>query len=116
MGGSVAVACRLWSAGSVVVLHGAARGPGCPKACGILVPGQGIEPASLALAGEFLTPGPPGKSPFLSLLLTFSLANSVICFCRCHMSLLLGIKEAIRLHALLSVRKLNNHSPVTNHL
>ena len=29
--------------------------------CGILVPQPGIEPASLALQGEFLTTGPPGK-------------------------------------------------------
>ena len=34
----------------------------CPKACGILVPRPGIKPASPALAGGFLTTGPPGKS------------------------------------------------------
>ena len=39
-----------------------ARGFSCSKACGILVPQPGIEPASLALSGEFLTTGPPGKS------------------------------------------------------
>ena len=31
-------------------------------ACGILVPRPGIEPASPALEGGFLTTGPPGKS------------------------------------------------------
>ena len=34
---------------------------GC-KACGALVPWSGIEPASSALQGEFLTTGPPAKS------------------------------------------------------
>ena len=43
---------------SVVV----ARGLSCPKACGILVPRPGIEPASPALEGGFFTTGPPGKS------------------------------------------------------
>ena len=33
----------------------------CSEACGILVPWPGIEPASLALKGRFLTTGPPGK-------------------------------------------------------
>ena len=31
-------------------------------ACGILVPRPGMEPVFPALAGRFLTPGPPGKS------------------------------------------------------
>ena len=35
----------------------------CPGARGILVPGQGIKPASSALQGGFSTTGPPGKSP-----------------------------------------------------
>ena len=35
---------------------------GC-KACEILVPQPGIEPTPLALEGEVLTTGPPGKSP-----------------------------------------------------
>ena len=35
---------------------------GC-KACGILAPRPGIEPASPALESEVLTPGPPRKSP-----------------------------------------------------
>ena len=47
--------------GSGVVAHG----PSCPAACGILVPGPGIEHVSPALAGKFLTNGPPGKSPVL---------------------------------------------------
>ena len=33
----------------------------CPEARGIQVSGPGIEPASPALAGGFLTAGPPGK-------------------------------------------------------
>ena len=44
--------------GSVVAAHGLI----CPAACGILVPRPGIEPASPALEGGFLTTGPPGKS------------------------------------------------------
>ena len=44
--------------GSVVVVHGLS----CSLAHGILVPRLGIEPASLALEGRFLTTGPPGKS------------------------------------------------------
>ena len=40
----------------------AARRLSCPTACGILVPQRGIEPASTALEGRFLTTGPPGKS------------------------------------------------------
>ena len=34
------------------------------NACGILVPGVGMEPAPAALKGEMLTTGPPGKSRF----------------------------------------------------
>ena len=44
--GSVVVACEL----------------SCPVARGILVPRPGIEPASPALEGGFLTTGSPGKS------------------------------------------------------
>ena len=44
--------------GSVVV----ARGLSCPAACGILFPRPGIELASPALEGGFLTAGRPGKS------------------------------------------------------
>ena len=33
-----------------------------PKACGISAPQPRIEPALLALGGEILTTGPPGKS------------------------------------------------------
>ena len=39
-----------------------ACGLSCPEACGILIPQPGIEPASPALEGRFLTTGPPGKS------------------------------------------------------
>ena len=53
--------CGLWApecTGSVVeVLE-----PGCPAACGILVPWPRIEPSSPALEGRFLTTRPPGKS------------------------------------------------------
>ena len=38
-------------------------GLSCSEACGILVPRPGIKPAPLELQGEFLTPGPPRKSP-----------------------------------------------------
>ena len=51
------VAPGLWGTGSVVVEHRLS----CPEACGILVPRPGIEPVSPALAGKFLTTGPPGK-------------------------------------------------------
>ena len=37
-------------------------GLSCPTICGILVPRSGMEPMSPALAGGFLTTGPPGKS------------------------------------------------------
>ena len=43
---------------SLVVVHRLS----CPKACGILVPQPGMEPASSALEGGFLTTGLPGKS------------------------------------------------------
>ena len=51
--------CRAWAlthVGSVVVLHWLS----CPMACGNL-PGPGIEPVLSALAGRFLTNGPPGS-------------------------------------------------------
>ena len=38
-----------------------AHGLSCSAACGILVPRPGIEPASLALQGRFLTAVPPGQ-------------------------------------------------------
>ena len=47
----------LWCVGFIVV----ARGLSCPKACGVLSPGPGMEPASSALEGRFLTTGPPRK-------------------------------------------------------
>ena len=39
------------------------------QACGILVPQAGIEPASPALQGGFLTSVPPGKSQIVAVLL-----------------------------------------------
>ena len=39
----------------------------CPEACEILAPGPGMEPMSPALASEFLTTEPPGKSSALTL-------------------------------------------------
>ena len=42
---------------SVVMAHGL----NCPDACGILVPRPGIEPTSPALAGGFITTGPPAS-------------------------------------------------------
>ena len=57
------VSCRIlqlagMGANSVVEV----RGLSCSGACGIFVPWPGIEPVSPALAGGFLTTGPPGKS------------------------------------------------------
>ena len=40
-----------------------ALGPRCSMACGILVPKPGIEPASPALQGGFLTTGPQENFP-----------------------------------------------------
>ena len=58
--------------GSVVVVHGLS----CSLAHGILVPRPGIESASLALGGRFLTTGPPGESLLLcGLLLTAHTCN-----------------------------------------
>ena len=42
------------------------------KACGILVPQPGIEPAPSALESKVLITGPPGKFPLCSRLLPFS--------------------------------------------
>ena len=54
------VACRrMWA------VHFAERGLSCLVVCGILVPRPGIEPASLALKGGFLTTGPPEQSHLL---------------------------------------------------
>ena len=50
----------LWSIGSIIV----ARGLSCLKAYGL--PGPGIKPMSVALAGGFLTVGPSRKFPTLS--------------------------------------------------
>ena len=56
------VAQVLGTQASVVV----ACGPSRSTAYGILVPWPGIEPVSSAVAGGFLTIGPPGKSLFNS--------------------------------------------------
>ena len=61
--------CRPWAA--LWLWHVSSRACGlsnchrlsCPMASEILVPWWGIEPASSALEGEFLTTGSPGKSP-----------------------------------------------------
>ena len=45
----------------------------CCAACGILVPRPGIDPASPALEGRFLTAGPPGKSFLSAFVLCYSL-------------------------------------------
>ena len=45
------------------------------KACGILAPEPGIEPAP-ALEGEFSTTGPPGKSLERYFLIYFYVSNS----------------------------------------
>ena len=77
MGSLLAVTLRLLSrcdawppecVGSVVAAQ-----LSCPVACGILVPQPGIEPASPALEGGFLTTRPPGKSLFDFLIWTHSL-------------------------------------------
>ena len=68
------LSCTTSHMGSVVALHGLsscgtqASGVAvsglCPRACGILVPGPGVEPASHTLQDRFLTTGSPGKSCF----------------------------------------------------
>ena len=55
--GSVVAAPGLQGAGAVVVKHGLHA----PRHVGL--PGPGVEPVSPALAGGFLTTGPPGKPP-----------------------------------------------------
>ena len=65
---SVVAAPRLWSSGSGVVAHGLRDMWGLPRA--------GIEPASPALAGRFLTPGPPGTPrPFFHVMVFFLLVH-----------------------------------------
>ena len=56
----------------------ATSGVSCGKACGILVPQPGTEPASFTLQGGFLTTGPPGKSctPTFELLKAFNVVFS----------------------------------------
>ena len=53
-----------------------ARRLSCPAACGILVAQPGLEPASPALEGGFLTTAPPGESPILIFIFIF-----IICSC-----------------------------------
>ena len=63
---------RLWSTGSVVLANGLFLQ-------GIWdLPGPGIEPMSLALAGGFLTIAPPEKSPEGQI---FNIQQSVKIFC-----------------------------------
>ena len=52
---------RLYSVGSVVVVHGLSH----PTACGIFPDLESFEPLSPELAGWFLTTEPPGKSLYL---------------------------------------------------
>lgn len=52
---------------SDLLAHHAAHRLSSSKACGILVPRQGIEPPSPKLQGGFSTTDPPGKFPGLSL-------------------------------------------------
>ena len=54
---SCSTQAQVQQAGSV-----AAHRFSCPSACGI-IPDQGLNPWSPALAGGFLTAGSPGKSP-----------------------------------------------------
>ena len=67
---SLAVVCGLQTAASVIV----ALRLSCSEACGILVPKPGIKPLSPALAGRFLTTGPPGKPRLINLNLNFLLS------------------------------------------
>ena len=69
-GYSLAVVCGLQTAASVIV----ALRLSCSEACGILVPKPGIKPLSAALAGRFLTTGPPGKPGLTNLKGTFLLS------------------------------------------
>ena len=69
---SPAVVCGLESGGSVAAAYGLSH----PVACGILASGPGIESASLALKGRFLTAGPPGKSP------DYLFLNITVCVCQ----------------------------------
>ena len=71
-GYSIAVVCRLLVAVASLIadhrLHRVqaseveAHDLSCPAACGILVPGLGVEPASCAMERWFSTTGLPGKS------------------------------------------------------
>jgi len=76
----------LWHAGSAVVPWGLSSSVvvvhrlSCPTACGIFLD-QGVEPVPPALAGKFLTTGPPGKScPFI-LYFIYVLTALDLCCC-----------------------------------
>ena len=72
---------RLSSCGVQALEHTRASvkacGPSCPAAYGIRGPRPGIEPASLALEGGFLTTGPPGKSLPTLLIISVKLLDLV---------------------------------------
>ena len=113
--GSVVAACRLWSADSVVVLHGVAQEAWLPRSLQNISSRTRDRTCIPCIGRWILNPWAVREVPiFISFASFFLLANSIICFYRCHVSLSLGIKEAIQLHALLSVHKLKNNSPVTN--
>ena len=61
---------------SVVVAHGLSScGAQASLLCGMWdLPGPGLKPVSPALAGEFLTTAPPGKSPYACFLRTYPLS------------------------------------------
>ena len=67
-----ALCFKLWTNGIRWIRNppalGVAHRLSCPVACGISVPLPGIEPASPAFRGRFLTTGPPGKSSPLNFL------------------------------------------------
>ena len=66
MQAAVVATLRLYSAGSIVGAHGLSYPHGMWN-----LPGPGIELMSLALASEFLTTGPPGKSKLPFFFTTF---------------------------------------------
>ena len=69
----------LWHAGSSLWHTGSrARRLGCPAACGILVPQPGIELASPALEGGFLTTGPPGSPNYCNFVVQFEIREYYI--------------------------------------
>ena len=75
VGGALLFLQTLGTCASVVVVCRLS----CPAACRILVPGPGLEPVSPALAGRFLTTGPPEKSP--SMYLQVKVTQSCLTLC-----------------------------------